>query len=358
MHLRDLSAELLRRGHTVHVLVGGEGPFLQEMRERGIPAQSLRHLVRDIHPYHDAVAFWEIRRALKLLEPDLVAAHTSKAGWLSRAAAWSMGLPVVYTAHGWSFIQTASPVLKRFFILAEKLAGLLSSKVIVVSGHDRDFCIDNGMLPSHKVITVHNGIPDVPFRPTGQETGTPRLIMVARLERPKNHLILLKALSFQRDRDWQLDLVGDGPLLPQIRQWICRFQLADRVRLLGARRDVPELLSNAQCFVLTSNMEGFPISILEALRAGLPVVATDVGGVAEAVEDGINGYLIRKDNVEQLAAVLRKLISEPELRRKMGAASRQKYERHFRLDRMVDDTLAVYREISRLAEGDPASPKG
>jgi glycosyltransferase involved in cell wall biosynthesis len=345
VHLRDLSLELLNRGHSVQVLVGGKGPFLLEMERCGIPVRSLKHLIRPVNPWRDVLAFLELRRLLRLLEPDLAATHTSKAGVIGRLAAWSLGIPAVYTAHGWSFIQEAGPIMKRVYALAEKFAGLLSAGVITVSEYDRSFCLKHRILPPEKVATVHNGIPDVPYIPSEQDTEIPWLIMVARLERPKNHIALLKALALLQHLEWEMNLVGDGPLRSDIEQAVSRLGLTGRVNLLGARGDVPDLLRKFQIFVLCSDMEGLPISILEAMRSGLPVIASDVGGVAEMVDHGVNGFLVRKGCVEELAGRLEVLVRGKELRRRMGAASRQKYEELFHLSGMVDGTLAVYHEV-------------
>ena len=206
VHLRDLSLELLNRGHSVQVLVGGKGPFLLEMERCGIPVRSLKHLIRPVNPWRDVLAFLELRRLLRLLDPDLAATHTSKAGVIGRLAAWSLGIPAVYTAHGWSFIQEAGPIMKRVYALAEKFAGLLSAGVITVSEYDRSFCLKHRILPPEKVATVHNGIPDVPYIPSEQDTEIPWLIMVARLERPKNHIALLKALALLQHLEWEMNL--------------------------------------------------------------------------------------------------------------------------------------------------------
>lgn len=345
VHVRDLAVELQNRGCSVCVLVGGEGPFLEEIKECGIPVQTIHHLVRAIHPYHDWCAFLEICRALRCLQPDLVATHTSKAGWIGRMAARSLGIPVLFTAHGWSFIQVAPGVMKKIYILAEKIAANLSSRVITVSEYDRIFCLKHHMVSPDKVITIHNGIPDIPYIIPNQVTYSPRFIMTARLEKPKNHKFLLRALSSLTNENWRLDLLGEGPLRTEIEQRISGLHLTSKVRLLGARRDVPKLLCKAQGFILLSDMEGLPISILEAMRAGLPIIASDVGGVAETVEDGVNGFLIPHGNLEVLIDRLKILISNQELRQKMGLASRGKYEKQFSLTEMVDKTLGAYSEI-------------
>ncbi len=347
VHVKDLSIELQKYGLEVHVLCGGEGPFLGEMRHCGIPVHVMPHLVRAIHPYFDWCAFWEVHRILKELNPALVGAHTSKAGWLGRLAAWSLDIPVVYTMHGLSFINTASRPGKHFYILVEKIAGLVSSRVITVCDYDQEFCLKHHILPFDKITTVHNGIPELPdCSDSGlvPAVSTPtKLLMTARLEKPKNHLFLLRVLSqlTQRD-DWGLDLVGDGPLRAEVEEVILKLNLVSRVQMLGARNDVPQLLKQADIFILTSDWEGLPLSILEAMRAGLPVIASDVGGVSEAVEDDVNGFLIPKGDAELLKVKLAALLNSKELRLRMGEASRKKFQKSFTISRMIEKTIPVY----------------
>lgn len=359
VHVRDLSMELQKYGLEVHVLCGGEGPFLEELRQCGIPVHVIPHLVRAIHPYTDWRAFREIHRTLKELNPALVGTHTSKAGWLGRLAAWSLDIPVVYTVHGLSFINTASQPGKKFYILAEKIAGLVSSRVITVSEYDQEFCLKHHILPPDKIITVHNGIPDLPDcgGSDGRTVSAPaKLLMTARLEKPKNHLFLLRALGqlTQRD-DWELDLIGDGPLRDEVEEIIVKLNLVSRVHMLGARNDVPQLLKQADIFILISDWEGLPLSILEAMRAGLPVIASDVGGVSEVVEDGVNGFLIPKGDAELLKDRLAALLSSEELRLRMGEASRKKFQKSFTISQMVEKTISVYN--SAIARKSPALPE-
>ncbi len=126
-----------------------------------------------------------------------------------------------------------------------------------------------------------------------------------------------------------------------------------RVEFLGLRGDVEKLLAEAQVFVLASNYEGFPISIVEAMRAGLPVVASDVGGVCESVCDGENGFLVPRGDVPTLRERLQRLISNETLRARMGAASRRRYVEEFTAKRMVSKTLAVYEKVLGASTNSP-----
>ena len=169
--------------------------------------------------------------------------------------------------------------------------------------------------------------------------------MVARMAWQKDHATLLRALAPLKELDWQLELVGDGPLLSSIEALAASLGIASRVRFAGFRSDVAERLADGQIFVLTSNWEGFPRSVLEAMRAGLPVIASDVGGVRESVRDGETGFVVPPGNVDVLRDRLRVLIASPLQRRRMGEAGRALYEKRFSFERLAAETSAVYDSV-------------
>jgi glycosyltransferase involved in cell wall biosynthesis len=144
---------------------------------------------------------------------------------------------------------------------------------------------------------------------------------------------------------FRLSLVGEGQKQTAVQALAKELGLSGRVDFLGARDDVSHILAKANVFVLTSNWEGLPISILEAMRAGLPVIASDVGGVREAVIDGESGFLVDRGNLILLRSRLQQLLSDSELRKKMGEAGRKCYLEHFTVERMLEATLRVYNEV-------------
>jgi glycosyltransferase involved in cell wall biosynthesis len=144
---------------------------------------------------------------------------------------------------------------------------------------------------------------------------------------------------------WELDLVGDGPLMGEMESLANALGIGGRVRFLGHRSDVEQILSQAQVNLLVSNWEGFPISILEAMRAGLPVIASDVAGIGESVRDGETGFLVPRGGVELLRERLSRLLTDPDLRVRLGANGRAYYEQQFTLARSVTKTLAVYEDV-------------
>jgi len=230
------------------------------------------------------------------------------------------------------------------------MVGPLASKIITVSEFDRRLALDAGIARPTRVVTVHNGMPDVPADLRADPMRVPvRLVMVARFQPQKDHPTLLRALAGLTDRPWELDLVGDGPLMGDMQALAATLGIAGRVRFLGQRQDVDRILAQAHAFLLVSNWEGFPLSILEAMRAGLPVVASDVGGISESVRDGETGYVVPRGGVEPLRERIGRLLLDPGLRACLGGRGRALYEREFTLDRMVARTLAVYEEVTDRA---------
>ena len=351
IHVRDLAAAAQAQGHTATVFTGGTGPFIDSLRAQHTPTVVLRHLAVPIGPVRDLRALREMHALLKELRPDLLAVHSAKAGVLGRLAGRSLGIPVVLTAHGWTFTPGIPPLQAAAYRQIERFAGPLTSKIIAVSEFDRRLALEAGIVPEDRIVTVHNGIPDIPPGLRAEPGRTPvRLIMVARLGVQKDHPLLLRALAGLQHHAWELDLVGEGPLMDQMKSLAASLGIGSRVRFLGQRMDVDQLLAEAQASLLVTNWEGFPLSVLEAMRAGLPVVASSVGGIEEAVRDGETGYLVPRGDLELLKDRIARLLTAPALRAAMGASGRTNYEQHFTLDRSVNKTLAVYQDV--LARGE------
>jgi glycosyltransferase involved in cell wall biosynthesis len=352
IHVRDLAREMGERGHDVTVLVGGRGPVTDQLEAAGVPFQGLRWLRRQVNPLRDALALAELVRALRALKPDLVSTHTAKAGAIGRVASRLAGFPALYTPHGWPAGERM-PLFPRFlFGLVEGLLARWCEMIVCVCESERRLAIEKGIARPAKLEVVHNGVRDVGQELHARPDGTPvRICSVARFEDPKNHAVLLRALSLIRELPWSIDLIGDGPREPAMRRLAVKLGLGDRVRFHGALADPAPLLAQAQLFVLSSRSEAFPRSILEAFRAGLPVVASNVGGVGEAVTDGTNGLLVPPGDTPALAAALKRLIESGALRKSMGEAGRAAYAQRYRLEIMADKTSEVYVTVqSRTGE--------
>jgi len=350
VHVRDMAIEALARGHEVSVAVGGEGPVTEALADAAVPYRSLRHLKRELHPWHDTLAVLELRQVIKVLQPDLVSAHASKAGFLGRMAARWAGVPVIYTPHCWSFVDgfPRAGLYRR----AEKLAARWADRIVAVAEEERQIALRKGICAGSKITTIHNGMPDVaPGLLASPATSPPRMVMIARFEEQKDHPTLVRALTQLEDLPWSLDLVGDGPTMAGVRKQVAEAGLTTRVNFLGYRTDIPQILAQAQIYLLISNWEGFPRSIIEAMRAGLPVVASDVGGSREAVQEDVTGFTVPKGDAVDLASKLRILLTDPAARARMGSAGRASYENNFTFRRMADRTFRLYEEVIAAASG-------
>jgi glycosyltransferase involved in cell wall biosynthesis len=346
IHVRDLSTALRAAGHDAVVLAGTNGDLADELREHGVPCYSLRHLAREVGPLQDVRCFSELRETLREIQPDIISTHSTKAGFIGRIAGKTLGIPTLFTAHGWGFTEGRPPLQAFAFWAVERTTSAWAARIITVCESDRTAAVRARVTSSDHLVTIHNAMPNIDDALRARPGNSPaQLMMVARLSHWKDQPTLLHALSGLKDLDWQLELVGDGPLRGQLEELAQSLGLTSRVTFLGFRRDVPERLAEAQVFLLITKWEGFPRSILEAMRAGLPVVASDVGGVKESVMDGTTGFVIPRGDAARLRECLRKLITSSELRISMGEAGRARYEEMFTFDRLVERTTKVYESV-------------
>lgn len=348
VHLLDLVANL-PSGIEPVIATGEDGFLCDRARSLGVRVRIIPHLMQPISLLSDLRALGEIVDTIRAESPDLVHAHTSKAGLLARLAARHTRTPAVFTAHTWSFADGVSHNRRWFAIPLERLAASLGGKIISVSQANKDMAMRRNVGRPESLIRIWNGVPDVPLRASAGAGNPLTLIMIARFAMQKDHLLLIEALR-RIGGDWRLLLVGEGPLQGAVEAEIRRAGLQERIECLGDRSDVAELLASADLFVLATRWEGLPLSILEAMRAGLPVVATDVGGVAEAVTEGVTGYLTRPGDVEHLSQRIGEMLGSRELLRLMGAAARARYERDFDVRTMASATWALYREVMNVSD--------
>lgn len=357
IHVRDFSRTLLAAGHDVKVFIGGEGPVTEALAAAGVPYVSLSHFVREVSLSHDCRALIELRKALQAFNPDLVSTHTSKAGFIGRVVSRSLRIPVFYTPHCWSFANGFRGA--SLYLWAERLARFFGVRIIAVSEAERKEGLSLRAGGKDQLVTVHNGMPDISVDlRSNPKISPPRIVMIGRCEQQKDHYTLFHALAHLSDLPWTLDCIGDGPLRAQLEVAAQTLGIANRIRFLGYCPNVARQLADAQIFALVTNWESFPRSILEAMRAGLPVIATDVGGTSESVSHGETGYVVSRKDVPTLATYLRALVSRPELRKKLGDAGRARYESYFTFAHMVENTLKVWEDVLGFHVARPDSSTG
>lgn len=352
----------LRSRIQVELAVGCEGQLSEAARREGFPVHVVPHLVRSVRPWEDLAATRSFRKLLQDRRPDLVHAHTFKAGAVARLAGFMEGVPTIYTPHGWRFMPGSPKLWKWIGPGVERVLGRLAARVVCVSEYEKRLALELGVVPEEKLVVIANGIPELPMGMQGGErTKTRRehgeairAVMVGRFEAPKDQATLLRALARVADVNITLEFVGDGPMRRSTENLAEALGLRNRVRFLGERNDVPELLSEADLFILSSWFEGLPLALLEAMRSGLPVIASRVGGVTEAVIDGVTGILVPPGDPEALARALARMAASPRERVEMGQAGRRLFVARFREERMLVEIEALYKDTARQA----ARPRG
>jgi glycosyltransferase involved in cell wall biosynthesis len=332
----------------VVVAAHGMGPLHGAATVSGARFIPLEHVRRPIRPLRDLLGLIELVRLLQRERPDIVHASSSKAGVLARVAARLVGVPVcVFTAHGWAFAAHAR-LSARLYRWADRLVRPLTTATICVSEREREAGLRARTCDAARTVVIPNAV-DVSGAPQARhDRAKPLIVAVGRLKAPKDFVTLVRALDALPARPFEALIVGEGPDRRQLEHEIRRLGLAARVRLAGERGDVPELLAGADVFVLSSASEGLPMSALEAMAAGLPVVASRVGGVPELVIDGQTGLLVRPRDPDELAAALERLVGDSALRRRLGAAGRKRAKEHFDLDSFRRAHVDLYsRELAR-----------
>ena len=350
-HLLEIATYMKYRGHDVHVLVGKCGWLTEQLQSCDISVVVVNELVREISIRQDYLTIRHVQRIIREFKPDVVHCHSSKAGIVGRIAAFIEGVPSIFTAHGWAFTE-GIPFFKRvIYSLVERVMLNFTAYVLCVSEYDKALAEKWFLSKSPKLLAVHNGIKDtfnVKLHKDVLCTGVLKLIMVGRFSLKKDHLLLIKAvekINKEYPNSVVLTLVGDGDLFEVAEQYVNTHGLKNVISLLGERTDINELLVQNDVFCLISNYEGLPISIIEAMRAGLPVIASDVGGNNELVKDGVNGFLVERGNSEQLVERISFLLEHREILRDMGQKSREFYLKEFSAEQMMKRISAVYARV-------------
>ena len=351
IHVLDLVRTLRGRIEAV-VACGDDGFLTDECRKLGVEVHVVPDLVHPIRPLQDARAVFAVSSLIRRCLPDIVHGHTSKAGLIARLAGFLTRTPALYTVHAWSFVGTAGRA-KLLVTGLERAMRFAGGTVIEVCRSNFAMARRLGVVNPARHLTIWNGMPDTQSRarPISGSHRAIRLLMAARFAVQKDHASLLQALA-GIETPWQLTLAGEGPQKAEMEQLSRTLGLQDRVIFTGDTDQVEALLAASDIFVLSSMHESLPLSIIEAMRAGLPVIATDVGGVSELVTDGVTGYLVPRSDVGLLTERLRELITSEATRSHMGRLGRIRYERDFKVETMAGAVLSLYREHCRNNSGD------
>jgi glycosyltransferase involved in cell wall biosynthesis len=344
-YVRELTSVLVE-AHEVTVAAHGSGPLVADVRAAGARFVSLRHVRRRISPFRDVLGLVELWRLCRTIRPSVVHVNSAKAGILGRLAARLAGVPVcVYTVHGWAFKVPGerSSILYRW---AERILAPLTTLVICVSERERLAGLAARACRPERTVVIRNAV-RVSAAPVRNHVSTMpvRLVSVGRLAPPKDFWTLIASMTELARGTATLDILGDGPQQALLVEQASVAGQESAISFLGNVNDVPRRLAAADVFVLSSQSEGLPISVLEAMAAGLPVVASDVGGMAELIEEGTTGFLVPSGDRMALARRLQELVDNHERRAMMGAAARQRALDLFDWPRWAEQHRLLYASL-------------
>jgi glycosyltransferase involved in cell wall biosynthesis len=338
----ELVREQISSGHRVAVVTGVVSPEAVVSTINGVTVH-VASLVHPLSPSRDRLAVRQLVALMRDQQFDVIHTHSSKGGLLGRIAARRCGIPSVYTAHGWPF-QPGAPRSQRVqSFIGEWVGARFGNEVVCLNDGELKLAARFRVGSANHRQVIYNGIADAdPIARTQRSVADPfRLVMVARFERQKRADVVVEALKLLDERV-TLTLVGDGGLRPNIESLVRERGLRSRVEFVGIA-DPFTYLCGADAFVLASDWEGMPVTVLEAMRAGLPVVANDLLGNREAV--GPNTGLLTALTPAGFAKTIESLVNDPLRQTALGHSARARWEALFTASQMSAQYEKLYRHM-------------
>ena len=379
-HAIVLGRGLDERGFSsllVHGAVGPQEGSLESLLDSArVRAVKIQELGARIHPWSDLVAFVRLARVIFQEQPDVVHTHTAKAGALGRLTAALYNATrtrrrravVIHTFHGHVFDGYFGPLTATAVRVAERNLARLTDRVVAISLRQKeDLSQRYAVAPSAKIDVVELGLDlsallELDEDPSDENLGNVRAnVLRSSLGLRREHIVFgyvgrfvpikdLPALvrAFARvaagAAEARLLLVGDGEERPVVERLITELHLSERVHLVGWQQDLRPVYGAMDAAVISSRSEGTPVALIEAMAAGRPVVAPDVGGVADIVADGRTGLVVRPGDPEALANAMLQLARDADLRKRLGCAARREVAARFTVDRLLTATSQLYRD--------------
>ena len=354
----ELGRAARQAGFEVDVLAT-EPRFRELIREAGLGLVDLEVIRREIRPLWDARGLVRLTAFLSRSRYSIVHTHTSKPGMVGRLAATWTGAPaIIHTAHLFPFHEQTGRLATAAYVRAERLAARWCDRIVTVSEYHRAWALRMGIGRPDQVVAIPNGVPAERARPARSrqevrdELGVGDGLLVlstGRLAEQKGLEYLIRAAPLVRDElpSVRFVIAGDGPLEQRFARLVADLGLEETVRLLGFRADVGDLLAASDLVALPSLWEGLPVSLLEAMAAGKPVVTTAVGGNREVTNDGEAALLVPPKDPARLAGAIRMLATDRSLFEDVGRRGRAVQQERYTLGRMLEAYVHEYERLLR-----------
>jgi len=307
----------------------------------------------------DVKALWKLYRLMRREQPHIVHTHTARAGFLGRLAARLAGVPIiVHTYHGHVLHGYWGAAKTRLMRRLEQALARITDQLITVSEQVKRELVMHGVAPPEKIAVIPLGFDLEPLLSCHIHRGQFRhelglkdrdqlVGIVGRLFPIKNHRLFLDAAAILAERKpcAHFVIVGDGALRPRLEHYTRELGIADRVTFTGWRRDLPRIYVDLDVLVVSSDNEGTPVSVIEAMAAGCPVVATHVGGLPDVISDGETGYLVPPRDPVRLATTVASLLQNREIARHMTQQAKDMVQKRFTAQRLIADVEHLYEDL-------------
>jgi len=365
LHVLNLNNGLDHSRYESVLVTGMEEPHEGTLKDlaasRGVHMEVIPEMGREVHWRKDIVTIGKLLKLMRQYRPHIVHTHTAKAGLVGRIAARLAGVPIVcHTFHGHVFKGYFNPVKTKVFIQLEKFGAFLSDRIITLSEGLRDEIINLGISRTNHFAVIPLGFDLSPFARQSRYhgefrrelgiTSQERLVgAVGRLTKIKNLPLLLNAIQriHQVDPHLHLVLVGDGELRQELEDYVRHLGIRPVVHFTGWRRDLPFIYSDLEAVIISSDNEGTPVCLIEAMAAKCPVVATRVGGVENLIADEQTGRLVPPGEVESLAQGILRTFQEPQKTRTMAEKGQAAILALYHQDRLLKNMDELYRQLLR-----------
>jgi glycosyltransferase involved in cell wall biosynthesis len=346
-HVYELLKHAVMQGYEVGLIADKrEGWLFEKALELNISFFENPSFKNSFNPFNLFASYKKIQTIVSGFRPDIVHVHSGAAGFMVRLAVKNK-VPTIFTAHGWSFTEGV-PFLRRVIAkISEKYIARYTSKIICVSHNDYNLALRSKIIAPHKLFQIYNSVPLPLHTQPKQEKETTTIFFIGRLAPPKDLHILFEAfarLPMTTQEKANIQIVGDGVLFDDFQKTSQSLGIEERVFWFGRQNYESSRIffEKADIFVLPTHWEGFPMTIVEAMSYGLPVIASNVGGISEIVRED-NGYLVdSKNQIEDFSKALFHLIEDKEKRQAMGSHARLLVKYSFSLRDFLDRTFALY----------------
>ena len=363
-YVYDLATNLPKEEFETKVALGGEGLLKEKLQENNIPIIPIPHLQRNINFAKELLSFFSLIKIFNKEKPDIIHLNSSKAGGIGAVAAllhklWNKnhGLKTIFTVHGWAFNEARTFRAKSAIYLSQWITSALSNNTIILSRHDYRQALGMPIIKQNKFSLIPLGIPENQMNYLPKQSARKQLFRNIEISKYRNIVVgtiaeftknkglgfLLDVLNILKPKNLHLVVIGDGEEKEKIENRIEKEGLKENVTTCGFIQHAAKYIKAFDIFVLPSIKEGLPYTILESMNAGVPVVASSVGGIPDLIDHEKSGFLTIPQSSHSLAENLKKLAENETLRKQFSRASKTRAQEKFSFSSMLERTVALYR---------------